>query len=132
MTEIQEADEFNTVRAYTPWNELSVAQKVAALAVADDYIMANYAIKTELSEDEKARFSVAKYQLAREFSVAPPTLLATAPVQKQRDKMEGVGETETVFADAPADPYPRITGLLAPLSPNAKPSAAFYTGTVAT
>lgn len=130
MTEIQEADSFNSVRAYEPWAELDASKKVAALAVAADYIMANYAIRSTLTEAETARFKMAKYLLAREFSVTPPTLVASTAVQKQRDKLEGVGETETIFFDSPSDPYPMVSNMLAPLSISAGGSSSIFSGVV--
>lgn len=124
MAELDDANSFFEARGNRVWKALP--NKDALLLLAGDYILANYNVKSTLSETEQVRFNTAKFQLALEFAKAAPTLKATAPITKSDKTMEGVGETLIEYGDAPVDPYPTITALLAPISVSTAPASIIF------
>jgi hypothetical protein len=114
MAELDDADLYNSTRGNAVWIGKTADERNAALAKAGDYILANYNVRTDLSTTEQQRYNLAKFALASEFLASPPATRSTAAVQKDRKKLDGL-EKETIYFEAPSDPYPLVTGLLSPL-----------------
>jgi len=111
--DITTADAFNALRGYSDWTG-SPTLKAAALVRAQDYIDATYRLRLDLTADEQRTVDSAICLLARDLLNSPLAIRATAAVAKE--SKEGAGFKKAVeYADAPADPYPFITILLAPL-----------------
>ena len=122
MTSIATADAILSVRG-SDWATEDVGTKTAALAKAGDYIAATYALVADLTDSQQSVLDLATSLLADEFRKAQPALAAPTSVKESKEQL-GTMLTDTIYFEAPSDPYPTITGLLRPLTLSA-PSVVF-------
>ena len=108
-----EADLYHGDRATPGWSTAEDANRDAALIRATDYIDAHYRF-TELDLPTRARATIALAALALNDTLAGR---AERDVVETEQKLEGVGSKRLKYADrAPADPYPVVTKILAPIT----------------
>lgn len=97
-----------------------VAAQQAAFAKAMDYQRAFYPIRATLTPVEQLTFNDAISLLALEM-IDAPALRATQIVKKLKEQSSSGAGVETEYEASPADPFPQITAMLAPLAPRAAP-----------
>jgi hypothetical protein len=77
---------------------------------------------------EQDTVSLATLLVARDILLNPaPALRASAAVKKTEKQLNTL-KTSTEYFDAPVDPYPRVTALLAPLLVQPSTGGGFYSG----
>lgn len=91
-------------------------EQEAALARALDYQRAFYPVREILTPSEEATFNSAIALLALEM-VPGLAVRATQNVKKLKEASSTGSSIETEYEDAPTDPFPLITAMLAPLTP---------------
>ncbi|KAA9018296.1 hypothetical protein [Sphingobium limneticum] len=95
------------------------------LAAAQDYALGYYSIPySVLNADEPAERLILGIALLS--AQAPFTHAATAPLTSSEIKSASGASVKKDFADAPTDPYPVISGILAPYSANTRPSGISF------
>ncbi|NML04274.1 hypothetical protein [Sphingomonas sp. G-3-2-10] len=116
MADIDDANTFNAARGYTDWAALSSPVREAALVRASDYIGMRYALRDPSTGAEDTLLGTARYIIARDLATneQPFPIRAETPVAKEAKELAGMKKS-TEYGDAPADPYPLVTSLLAPL-----------------
>lgn len=110
---VSEADAYHALRGNEDWQFFgSDAEKLAALYRASDFIRRTYRLITSDVSDA----------LVREATIMlAPTIdklaerQAAASIESMKESLEGVGSTETKFRIS-EDPFPEISGLLAPVA----------------
>lgn len=131
MTDLTTANQLAADRGYQEWIDAQPEQKMPLLARASDYIMGRYLVKSTLTEAETAKLDLATFLIANDLLANPGSnaLRAEQPIKKTDDRL-GAMVTTVEYFDAPADPYPTITALLAPLVVTAPISTGkdFYSG----
>jgi hypothetical protein len=113
MATIEDASAFAKARGYDFSTGTDGQQ---ALAKAGDYIRANYRLRAPKNADEQALLDDATYLLAIEFYSNDAPALRAAQQVKEAKKQIGTLLTDTTYFDAPADLYPAVSGMLAPLN----------------
>lgn len=112
--DVTQADAFNAARGYTNWAGTNVV-KAAALVRAQDYIGANYNLRSTLTTQEQSRLDSATCLLARDMLTdTSASIRAQATVTKESKELSGMKKS-VEYADAPRDLYPYVTALLTPL-----------------
>lgn len=116
MADIDDANTFNAARGYSDWAALAAAAREAALVRASDYIGMRYALREPSTGAEDTLLSTARYIIARDLAVnaKPFPIRAETPIAKEAKELSGMKKS-TEYGDAPTDPYPLVTSLLAPL-----------------
>lgn len=131
MTSITTADQLALERDYTKWTNAQPVEKLPVLARASDYILGRYYLRSDLTETETARVDLATFLIANDLLANPDTLAlrASQPVKKTNKELKGM-VTSTEYFEAPADPYPQITAMLAPLlvTDAVSTGGGFYSG----
>ena len=112
MATLQQATAYNTARGNTAWATLDSTRATALLEDAEAYILGTYAIRTNLTVEEKARFDNIVCRLAATFQASPPQTADAATVKRTVLEGEGVGKKETEYFQAGSDPYPYVTAVL--------------------
>jgi len=110
---VSEANAYHALRGNEDWQFFgSDAEKLAALYRASDFIRRTYRLITSDVSDA----------LVREATIMlAPTIdklaerQAAASIESMKESLEGVGSTETKFRIS-EDPFPEISGLLAPVA----------------
>lgn len=95
------------------------------LAAAQDYALGYYSIPYAIlnADDPSERLILGIALLAAQ---APFVHAATAALTSSEIKSASGATVKKDFADAPADPYPVISGILAPYSASARPSGISF------
>jgi hypothetical protein len=115
MASIEQAAAYNKARGNEDWEEVeSDDQAEALLQDAEDYIRANYSLRSDLDPNEQKLLDNMIYRLAAAFLSAPPSTTARPLVKKE--VVEGdAGKLETEYFEVAADPYPYVTTMIQPL-----------------
>lgn len=113
-----------TARGFTDWRGNG---RAAALLNASDYIR-GYKLRSTLTDDEQVTVNLATLLIARDMLTNDaPALRASAPVKKTEKQLNAL-KTSTEYFEVPADPYPRVTAMLAPLAARTGGTGGFYSG----
>jgi hypothetical protein len=115
---IQAVDAYHLLRNNTAWAGLSPTQKNAAMARAEDYIIATYFPLISTVEDDDTRLVAAFALLALEFRTSTPAL-KTEQLIKSDEITSGDKSSKVTYQDADkapvTDPYPFVTAMISPL-----------------
>lgn len=118
---VEAVDSYHALRNNTAWEQLDSAGKNAALARAEDYIVATYYPLVANIEDDNPRLVAAFALLANEFRAGMPDL-KTVQLLKSEELQNGEKVIKTTYQDADKapikDPYPLVTAMIAPLRAN--------------
>jgi hypothetical protein len=124
IPELEDADAYHALRGNVTWTDLGSddqgeADKTAALYRARDYIRAYYEFDDDVyfeddEEDDDPLITEANILLALEMT-EPVSMRQDAAVSRVREKLDGLLEEETVYANVPSDPYPQVSSLLRPV-----------------
>lgn len=127
---VAEADDYHALRENDAWEAAEPSKKAAALVRATDYLNAFYHAPhcpllatqamtwpTIVDDGLPARVKTATITLALDALAGPLSGPASRGIKSTTESLEGVVSEQTVYDDeAPADPYPAITAMLAPIA----------------
>lgn len=126
---VEAVDSYHALRNNTAWDGLDTAAKNAALARAEDYIVATYYPLVSDLEDDNPRLVAAFALLANEFRAAMPDL-KTAQTLKSKEVTSGDDTIKKTYQDSDKetvkDPYPLVTAMIAPLRVNQRGSGVSF------
>lgn len=108
MPTLEQANNYHAMRQNAAWAGLADPLKAALLVDAEDYILATYPVRTDLTADEKTRFDSLVCRLAGVFLTTPPEVAAGDKIKKESKELAGM-KKETEFEARSSDPYPYIT-----------------------
>lgn len=115
MTDLSTANALADERGFTDWAAQPALNRTRALVRAGDYLR-RYKLRAELTADEQATVDLAALLVARDLLTNDTPLSLRSTPQVVKESKEGAGFKKAVeYGDAPADPYPDTTILLAPL-----------------
>lgn len=118
MADIDDARAYLISAGYSDWATTNPVVQQAMLVRADSYITTHYRLKSDLTDDETALVSLARWLIAYDLASNPTPLplRRTANVERKTVQVAGV-ETSTQYAvgTGPIDPYPQITQMLTPI-----------------
>lgn len=127
---VAEADAYHELRENDAWGAATDAAKAGALVRATDYLDAFYHAPncpllatqarqwpTIVNDTLPAKVKTATMALALEALAGPLSGPASRGIKSTKESLDGVVSEETVYDDeAPADPFPAITAMLAGLA----------------
>lgn len=108
MPTIEQANTYHAARQNSAWAGLADPLKAALLTDAEDYILATYPVRTDLTPDEQQKFDSLICRLAGVFLTTPPEVATGDKITKESKELAGM-KKETEFEARSSDPYPYIT-----------------------
>jgi len=115
MTDLSTANALADERGFDDWSAQSALDRTRALIRAGDHLR-RYKLRAELTADEQTLLDLATLLVARDLLTNDTPLSLRSAPQVVKEAKEGAGFKKSVeYGEAPADPYPDITALLASL-----------------